>query len=297
MISERSANRGSCAQSCRKDYVLTDITSREELDRGYLISAKDLGAYDHLAAIAEAGIGCLKVEGRKKKPEYVATVTKAYREFLDRVESGDTTPPAMEEVEPLVQIFSRGFTGGMYGGRDGRHYVTRTQPDNRGITLGTVVGYERGELIVDVSAPLHVGDGIGFEPPNHVGGPTTGFSVSAVRTLATRGVRVRRSKHVCASTRGGRSCGRHTPSYSRKRERATRRSRPRFAPGNLASTSAVRRGGNATQGSVHRRRRRRDRAQRDHAVAREQAPARPHARSAISLVASATRRSFSVLST
>jgi putative protease len=188
MISERSANRGSCAQSCRKDYVLTDITTREELDRGYLISAKDLGAYDHLAAIAEAGVGCLKVEGRKKKPEYVATVTKAYREFLDRVETGDTTPPTVEEVEPLVQIFSRGFTGGMYGGRDGRGYVTRTQPDNRGITLGTVVGYERGELIVDVSSPIQVGDGLGFEPPNHVGGPTTGFSVTAIRTLATRGV-------------------------------------------------------------------------------------------------------------
>jgi U32 family peptidase len=186
MISERSANRGSCAQSCRKDYVLTDITTREELDRGYLISTKDLGAYDHLAAIAEAGVGCLKVEGRKKKPEYVATVTKAYREFLDRVESGDTTPPTVQEVEPLVQIYSRGFTGGMYGGRDGRGYVTRTQPDNRGITLGTVVGYERGELIVDVSAPLHVGDGLGFEPPNHVGGPTTGFSVTAVRTLGAR---------------------------------------------------------------------------------------------------------------
>jgi U32 family peptidase len=187
MISERSANRGSCAQSCRKDYVLTDISTREELDRGYLISTKDLGAYDHLAEIAEAGVGCLKVEGRKKKPEYVATVTKAYREFLDRVESGDTTPPTVQEVEPLVQIYSRGFTGGMYGGRDGRGYVTRTQPDNRGITLGTVVGYERGELIVDVSSPLRVGDGLGFEPPNHVGGPTTGFSVTAVRTLGTRG--------------------------------------------------------------------------------------------------------------
>src|SRR6478672_6138722 len=59
MISERSANRGSCAQSCRKDYVLTDVATREELDRGYLISAKDLGAYDHLAEIAKAGVGCL----------------------------------------------------------------------------------------------------------------------------------------------------------------------------------------------------------------------------------------------
>jgi putative protease len=187
MISERSANRGSCAQSCRKDYVLTDVATSGELDRGFLISAKDLGAYDHLAAIAEAGVGCLKVEGRKKKPEYVATVTKSYREFLDRVEQGDTTPPTVEEVQPLVQIFSRGFTGGMYGGRDGRGYVTRTQPDNRGTALGTVVGYERNELLIDVSTSIEIGDGLGFEAPDSVGGPTTGFSVEAIRTLSGRG--------------------------------------------------------------------------------------------------------------
>ena len=192
MISERSANRGSCAQSCRKDYVLTDATSRAELDRGYLISAKDLGAYDHLAAIADAGIVCLKVEGRKKRPEYVATVTKSYREFLDRVEKGDTTPPSDADVQPLVQIYSRGFTGGMYGGREGRGYVTRTQPDNRGTTLGTVIGFtssERagGELIIEVSSPIEVGDGLGFEAPDAVGGPTVGFSVTGVRTISANG--------------------------------------------------------------------------------------------------------------
>ena len=120
MISERSANRGSCAQSCRKDYVLRDAGSGEELDRGYLISAKDLGAWEHLAEIAAAGIGCLKIEGRKKKPEFVATVTKGYREFLERVEQGTFSEPTFEEVQPLVQIFSRGFTGGMFGGREGR---------------------------------------------------------------------------------------------------------------------------------------------------------------------------------
>src|SRR5438045_4599596 len=138
LISERSANRGSCAQSCRKDYVLTDSATHQELDRGYLISAKDLGAYDHLAEIADAGIVCLKVEGRKKRPEYVATVTKSYREFLNRVDKGDTTPPTEQEVQPLVQIYSRGFTSGMFAGRDGRSYVTRTQPANRGVGLGTV---------------------------------------------------------------------------------------------------------------------------------------------------------------
>ena len=85
MISERSANRGSCAQSCRKDYVLADKVSGEELDRGYLISARDLGAYEHLADLSAAGVSCLKVEGRKKRAEYVATVSSTYRTALDRL--------------------------------------------------------------------------------------------------------------------------------------------------------------------------------------------------------------------
>ena len=186
MISERSANRGSCAQSCRKDYVLTDLDKSEELDRGYLISAKDLGAYEHLDAIAEAGIGCLKIEGRKKRPEYVATVTSAYRGWLDRIERGESATPSEAEVQPLVQIYSRGFTGGMYGGRQGRDYITRTQPDNRGIPVGTVVGRERGALVIEVTEPVKVGDGLGFEPPQGTGGPTTGFTVQAVRPVAGR---------------------------------------------------------------------------------------------------------------
>ena len=187
MISERSANRGSCAQSCRKDYVLTDLTSGAELDRGYLISAKDLGAYDHLQEIADAGIGCLKIEGRKKKPEYVATVTKGYHDWLDRVEQGDFTTPTFDETQPLVQIFSRGFTGGMYGGRVGRDYITRTQPDNRGMEIGIVVGSAKGELIIEVNSPVAVGDGLGFEPPDSAApADTIGFSVAAVRTVSEK---------------------------------------------------------------------------------------------------------------
>lgn len=184
MISERSANRGACAQSCRKDYVLTDANSRTELDRGYLISAKDLGAWEHLAAITDAGIGCLKIEGRKKKPEYVATVTAGYRSFLNDLERGTWKPaPASDRTEPLVQIFSRGFTGGMYGGRAGRDYVTRTHPDNRGAVLGRVIGRDGGNLLVSLSRPLSVGDGIGLEHPDGAALGNTGFAITRVRTL------------------------------------------------------------------------------------------------------------------
>src|SRR5436190_1588317 len=193
MISERSANRGSCAQSCRKDYVLTDAASSAELDRGYLISARDLGAWEHLAEIADAGIHTLKVEGRKKKPEYVATVTHGYREFLDRLAAGDSRPPTPAEVQPLVQIFSRGFTGGMYGGRAGRDYVTRAQPDNRGAVLGEVIGREKDEMIVSVSQPIQRGDGLGFEHPEGPAKGNRGFGARGVRTIGRQHGKIRQA--------------------------------------------------------------------------------------------------------
>jgi putative protease len=186
MISERSANRGACAQSCRKDYVLHDKADGAELDRGYLISAKDLSAAEHLESIADAGIGCLKIEGRKKKPEYVATVTHTYRHFLDRLAEGHWAPPTQAETQPLVQIFSRGFTGGMYGGRAGRDYITRNQPDNRGAVLGTVIGSEGTDLLISVTEPVAVGDGLGFEHPEGSARGNTGFAVTRVRTIGTR---------------------------------------------------------------------------------------------------------------
>ena len=165
LISERSANRGACAQACRKDYVLRDATSGETIDAGYLISAKDLALHDDLGALADAGIVCLKVEGRKKRAEYVATVTESYREWLDRLGRGERSAPPRDEVEPLVQIYSRGFSTGLLHGRLGRDYITRDRPDNRGALLGTVVAVEGPEIVVHVSHEIHPGDGLAFEPP------------------------------------------------------------------------------------------------------------------------------------
>ncbi len=186
MISERSANRGSCAQSCRKGYSLRDESTGATLDDGFLISAKDLGAYDSLSDIADAGVGCLKVEGRKKRPEYVATVTRGYRDLLAQVARGEVAAAAPDEVQPLVQIYSRGFTPGMYRGRAGRDYITRDQPDNRGVVLGTVVESGLREVVVDVSSTIAVGDGIAFQSAS-TAGEMIGASVTAVRTLRSRG--------------------------------------------------------------------------------------------------------------
>ena len=193
MISERSANRGSCAQSCRKGYALTDARTHAVLDEGFLISAKDLGAAEHIAELAEIGVSTLKIEGRKKKPEYVAIVTRSYRELLSRVAHGEHDLAPSAEHPELVQIFSRGFTGGMFGGRAGRDYITRLQPDNRGVLLGSVTSSREGTITVEVSSPIVPGDGVGFEPPEGARGRSVGFTVPRVRTLEHDGETVKQS--------------------------------------------------------------------------------------------------------
>ncbi|HEY7893347.1 MAG TPA: U32 family peptidase [Gemmatimonadaceae bacterium] len=205
MISERSANRGSCAQSCRKDYVLRDASTGDTLDTGYLISARDLAAHDHLDAIAKAGIHTLKIEGRKKRAEYVATVTHTYRDCLDRLARGEPSLPNETERRDLVQIYSRGFTGGMYGGRAGREYVTRDHPDNQGVELGVVVGHDRAMHIVELSAPLAAGDGIALLPPNGRDGEPIGAAVTEVRALGYREGRIRQG--ITAPLRGRAAVG------------------------------------------------------------------------------------------
>jgi U32 family peptidase len=81
----------------------------------------------------------------------------------------------------------------MYGGREGRDYITRTQPDNRGLELGVVTGFADGELIVEVRAPIAERDGLGFEPPAGGHLESTGFSAGPVRTLARGAGRYRQA--------------------------------------------------------------------------------------------------------
>src|SRR4030065_2231928 len=77
MIGGRSGNRGYCAQPCRKKYRAGDV-------EGYLLSPKDLNMSEHIPALIEAGIDSFKIEGRMKRPEYVAGVVRVYRRLIDR---------------------------------------------------------------------------------------------------------------------------------------------------------------------------------------------------------------------
>ena len=82
MIGGRSANRGKCAQACRLPYELLE-DNKTTIDRGFLLSPRDLCGLDYLKELISSGLSSLKIEGRLKSPEYVATVTKIYRKYID----------------------------------------------------------------------------------------------------------------------------------------------------------------------------------------------------------------------
>ncbi len=81
MIGGRSGNRGKCAQPCRLPYEL--LENDKKIDSGYLLSTRDLCGLDYIPFFIKAGVHCLKIEGRMKSPEYVATVTRIYRKYID----------------------------------------------------------------------------------------------------------------------------------------------------------------------------------------------------------------------
>jgi putative protease len=111
VIGQRSGNRGLCAQPCRLPYRLSD-----EKKASYPLSLKDLSLLSHMQELINSGVASLKIEGRMKRPEYTALVTRIYRDVL-----WEERQPTREEKETLQKIFSRdGFTDGYFTGKTGQ---------------------------------------------------------------------------------------------------------------------------------------------------------------------------------
>jgi len=115
-----SANRGACKQNCRKPYIVIDKESGIELeiDNEYIMSPKDLMVLDFLDQVKDAGVSVLKIEGRARAPEYVATTVKVYREAIDSLYNNSFTEERIEKwIERLATVYNRGFWSGYYLGK------------------------------------------------------------------------------------------------------------------------------------------------------------------------------------
>jgi putative protease len=116
-----SANRGACKQNCRKKYTVIDQETgfEIELDNEYMLSPKDLCTIGFLDQIADAGVKVLKIEGRGRAPEYVAKVTKSYREAIDSVAEGTFNQEKVAIwMSELEKVYNRGFWDGYYLGQE-----------------------------------------------------------------------------------------------------------------------------------------------------------------------------------
>ncbi len=153
----RSANRGECAQACRMPYDLISDGEVVDLgDRRYLLSPQDLSGLEVLPELVKTGVTSLKIEGRLKSPEYVAIVTRIYRQALD----GIVQESAQYQLE---MAFSRGLSTGWFEGIDNQRLVHGEYGKKRGVYLGDVLQIHGEKVVIKPHAPLKLGDGVVFD--------------------------------------------------------------------------------------------------------------------------------------
>lgn len=159
MIGGRSGNRGRCAQPCRKSYEIIKPDGESLIDsRGYLISPKDLYTLENLQELIEAGVDSIKIEGRMKRPEYVATVISSYRGGIDGLD-------IKGQEKLLKQAFNRGFTQGLAFGDFGKNLVDPSRPDNRGLKVGKIIDSKGKYVRVELFETVNSGDLLEFSTP------------------------------------------------------------------------------------------------------------------------------------
>lgn len=154
MIGGRSGNRGRCAQPCRMEYTLKSTNGYSK--KAYLLSPKDMCTIDNIKDIINSNAYSLKIEGRMKRPEYVAGVVKNYREAIDK-EFNNTKYNATEGKNTLLQLFNReGFSNAFLKGNLGRDMMSYSFPKNTGIEIGKILN----DGTIEISENIALGDGI-----------------------------------------------------------------------------------------------------------------------------------------
>ena len=188
LVGGRSGNRGRCAQPCRLKYQLWRYNEGQKPDEsigavGHLLSPRDLNAIELLPELAAAGVCSLKIEGRMKRPEYVAAVTSAYAAAKRGAGAADTE-------RQLRQAFNRDFTQAYLQNQPGRDLMSYERPNNRGVKLGRLEQISPDALVLkldNADAVLQAGDGLEIWVSR---GGRQGFVVKELQYLPSARVRL-----------------------------------------------------------------------------------------------------------
>ncbi len=162
LLGGRSGNRGRCAQTCRLPYTLWDREGdRIDYNGGeYLLSTKDLCGLEAVPELIAAGVDSFKIEGRMKRPEYVAVCVRAYRRAVDACRKGEFNRKLVEDGQrEMAEVFNRGgFTKGYYHQKNGESMMSVKSPKNAGVCIGKVERSGRNRLEIRLSGDVEKGD-------------------------------------------------------------------------------------------------------------------------------------------
>lgn len=163
MVAKRSGNKGTCGQPCRLAYKLQKDGKSIDQIPSYLLSSKDLCTLENVDKLIEAGITSFKIEGRMKRPEYVAIIVSQYRKAIDAYFNNQKIVDYKERLSKMKQMFNRGFTGGFL--LQDKNFMASDYPGNRGINLGKVINYDYQKKLVKIKleTKLKQGDRIDFQ--------------------------------------------------------------------------------------------------------------------------------------
>ena len=168
-IGGRSANRGECAQPCRKKYTLTDDRGKVLAKEKYLLSLKDFNASKFLPDLVESGIKSFKIEGRLKDINYVKNVVAYYRKELDKISQKTSSGKIFTDIEPNVKkSFNRDFTSYFLEKR--QECFNFNSPKNRGEYIGGIIKSGNGWFVLNTKEKLNAQDGICYFINNELQG-------------------------------------------------------------------------------------------------------------------------------
>ena len=164
MLGGRSGNRGKCAGPCRLPFEL--LENNKTINSGYLLSTRDLCGLEFIPDLIHAGVKSFKIEGRMKSPEYVATVTRIYRKYIDLALSDNEYAIDEDDKKELLQVFNRGMSSsGHLSNEANRNLVFKEKPNNMGLFLGKIQKYnsKKGYITVKLNEPIGIGDTISLD--------------------------------------------------------------------------------------------------------------------------------------
>jgi putative protease len=173
----KSANRGECLQPCRRAYFLDgDAPNYEKkevyLDGSTILSAKDMKTIEFLDKIIETGVESLKIEGRTKPVDYIATTTKCYREAIDSIFEKTYTKEKIEDWNNrLSGVYNRGFSTGFFFGTPDKKDLADKQGSyqkQKRRNIGKIINYFSKIGVIEVRAfdSFKLNDEIIIEGPN-----------------------------------------------------------------------------------------------------------------------------------